>query len=225
METLHNTINNALPPNFFPSESRRKEFFEFIDDFDHRSQIFWTLNNDFLRSYKFNKKNMNDQYRRRTFIRTTYCLIEGQLNIFLQMIDSFYRFHIITLTRDEYLKTNEKIEKKNGKTRPLYLSLEEKTKFAFWIVSKKIGGFDYQIDSNPTEWEKFKIGIQTRNNITHPKTISDLFVSNEQMILLYETFLWFNNEYRYVDNRISNVVTGKWISDQLLKDFHSSEKH
>jgi len=68
-----------------------KDLLPIIESFDQRDELFSILNNDVITARNATELQPGDQYLRRTFVRTTFAMIEGLLNVMNQTVIDFYK--------------------------------------------------------------------------------------------------------------------------------------
>jgi hypothetical protein len=69
------------------------------------------------------------------------------------------------------------------------LSLKSNLQFAFRMYAKA-AGVEYSLPKGEAEWDKFKRSIKIRDRLTHPKKPADLQVSDEDMRMVAEAYVW-----------------------------------
>jgi hypothetical protein len=63
-------------------------------------------------------------------------------------------------------------------TRRTKISLEANLRFGFKLLAKA-GTLPSELDVSGSEWQSFRRAIKIRDRITHPKSVSDLNISDE----------------------------------------------
>lgn len=62
-------------------EKDKEDFLSLLDSFDTRDKLFYALLEDFQTANDLLKRQFQSQYNRRTFVRTSFAMIEGLLNV------------------------------------------------------------------------------------------------------------------------------------------------
>jgi hypothetical protein len=139
------------------------------------------------------------QPNRRLFIKTAFSFIEGLAFILKQEVLIVEANKKNTsLTPEELLLLKDKVPSlgNNGlaseserfaKTVPNVL-------FAFKIYAKTSQIAD-PVDSKPSEWKPLKKLVHVRNRITHPKSLSEMTISDNEFMEAYICFLWLRHCY------------------------------
>jgi hypothetical protein len=70
------------------------------------------------------------------------------------------------------------------------ISLEANLRFAFKLLAKACS-VPFELDLSGSEWPSFRRAIKIRDRITHPKSVSDLNISDEDANDVSEGFGWF----------------------------------
>jgi hypothetical protein len=66
-------------------------------------------------------------------------------------------------------------------------------RFAFDILAKVEGG-DFSLDVSHQGWQLLQRSIKVRDRLMHPKALSDLHVSNEEIRSALRAFIWFESQ-------------------------------
>lgn len=163
------------------------------------SQLFYLLKQDVIELHEFGKKNETDQAWRRSLYRAVFSWIEGvvyqikQVAIYTQ--GGFYQagFSPEDLI---FLKEESYFLKENGKVKTRYNNFSEIDKNLRFAFLKIVEGFNIstKLEVEGNGWEQFKKAVKIRNQLTHPKSLEDLTVTDEQMIILIDTASWFDTQ-------------------------------
>ncbi len=175
-------------------------------------------------------------FDKRNFFRVTFSTTEGIISILkTDCLETVVDKKIALSTgenaflREEtyYLKSNGSIELK-----PNFINLKNNIK-AFFLLSKKVYGFDYEPDFKSAGWNKFLKSIKKRNLITHPKSIEDLIVSDKEIEDLFIGIVWmYDNVINYfrlrstllekdLDEKYLELKSAKSINKQLMNQLDS----
>jgi hypothetical protein len=140
--------------------------------------------------------NPNDQLGRRTLIRTEFAVIEGAVSSHKQMVIDYCKRNGLELSQAEYALLHEESYEldDNGKPRiaEKFLKLPANLKFAFSMYASKIGGIEFALD--PSGWQNFLAAIKIRNRLIHPKSVSDLEVTDADMHCVMQAATWYFKE-------------------------------
>jgi len=194
----------------------QEDFLSFIDTFDRRDELYHALQNDVTLANHMLRKDPQNQFLRRTFVRTTFAMIEGLLNVSTDEILETHKNGFIELTNDEIEKLTERVVTKKGESRPKFLPLGVKVQFSFLIFAQKMGGFDYLLDTTTKEWEIFESAIGVRNQLMHPRTSADLTLDDKQLSIVLNASNWFLDQHRNLHNQVGEAVSKRSL-ENLLK--------
>jgi len=142
-------------------------------------------------------KNKDSQFIRRIYIRSVFAYIEGSIWVLKQVClkaksvkgknrkINIPEFAILTeQTYDLQNNGNIKVKTK-------IINLLDSIQFTFKTINKLFKGeIDYGIGGS--SWNKLIKAKNIRNRITHPKTESDMIVSDEEIVICEEVCGWFN---------------------------------
>ncbi|PJB00506.1 MAG: hypothetical protein CO128_00465 [Ignavibacteriales bacterium CG_4_9_14_3_um_filter_30_11] len=129
-------------------------------------------------------------FRRRNYVKTVFSSIEGILfamkRILLIHSDKLSDEEIINLQEYKLVGPPEhKLKKKIH-----FLKTDENVKFVIRTYEKaKTTGFTTNLKED--DWEKFRLSIEIRNRITHPKHSSDLLISEDEIETVMQAHDWF----------------------------------
>jgi hypothetical protein len=118
------------------------------------------------------------------------------------------------LTKDEKEKLTEQVVTKKG-LRPNFLSLGKKVQHSFLIFSRKMGGFDYSIDITTKEWTAFESSITIRNQLMHPRVISDLTLDDHQISTVLEASNWFLSQYANLERQVGAMASKRSLENMI----------
>ena len=152
------------------------------------------LHSDVMRALKYCKKfekevtaNVQDtdtfnewQYAFRCLIRSFFAEVEGVSHVMRQMVISAHERKKFHIKQEEFLKL--KTERRNSFIANFDLAFRY-----FPLLFKS----EFKIDKNQPDWNDFKIALEARNDITHPKDIACFFLSPDIYISLQKSIVWF----------------------------------
>lgn len=165
------------------------------------SEVRMSLANDVYACKEMIIHHDNDCWRR-SYIRAVFAYIEGSVFLFKQILLTDTELLEIKLTTAEfvYLKEESFQLSENGEiaTKPNYgIRLSQNIRFLFNIYNS-VYGIDCKVDASESSWNSFKEAMKARNNITHPKGLRDIVVSDEALKYAENTFLWFEQKTEHL---------------------------
>jgi hypothetical protein len=132
---------------------------------------------------KGRQRDKLSQPERRMYVRSAFATIEAWIYVIKQMA---LRAHpdpkcpTISEAERAFAQEHEYRLTESGDvvTRRTKISLEANLRFGFKLLAKA-GSVPSELDVSGAEWQSFKRAIKIRDRITHPKTVSDLNISDE----------------------------------------------
>jgi len=124
------------------------------------------------------------QPERRVFVRSAFATIEAEVYVMKQMAVSWHPGlkwrPTISEAERAFAQEHEYRLTDSGdvETRRAKISLEANLRFAFKLLAKA-GSVPSELDVSGSEWQSFRRAIKIRDRITHPKSVSDLNISDE----------------------------------------------
>ena len=123
------------------------------------------------------------QPERRIYVRSVFATIEAYIYVLKQIA---LRMHpdpkCPTISEAERAFAHEQEYRLTDSgdviTRRTKISLEANIRFAFKLLAKA-GSLPSELDVSGSEWQSFRRAIKIRDRITHPKSVSDLNISDE----------------------------------------------
>lgn len=147
------------------------------------------------------------QPERRMFIRATFASTEASIYVLKQtaliqrhnpMCPTISEAERTFAQEQEYKLTDTgEVEIRQAK-----ISLEANMRFAFKLLGKALS-IPSALDVSGSGWQSFKRAIKIRDRITHPKSVSDLTVSDEEVNDLAIAFGWLQASYTKAANEIN----------------------
>lgn len=134
-------------------------------------------------------KAENSPALRRSTVRAVFAAIEGllwQLKSGLDAPPAGESIGELAVLREETYSVDER-----GvlRTRPYYLPLPQTIRFLTRLVQRARPA--YNLDFNHPGWTYLLASLEVRHRLTHPKTLEDLNVSEEELGQLSAAFAWF----------------------------------
>lgn len=182
------------------------QWMDSLDRSDAHLRLVESLEKDFAIVLQELQVNRSDQLRRRTAIRTLFAYIEGTLFVLKQQVLEQCESKRIELGPEEYALLREWSYdlKDNGEPRlsDKFLRLAANMRFTFRVYAQKLGNAKFEIDTNDSGWKDLIEAIEIRNNLMHPKSITDLQINNAQLQRVLSAARW----YRSTVNKLSKLV-------------------
>lgn len=150
----------------------------------------------------------NNQAARRDFVRTVFVAIEGWLWEYRQQVH-----RTIGDTRDfspteaaAFAETTYTISD-TGKLREQMrqFPLGPIFRFATRVVEEEYG--KQIVDFSSKNWHNFNRAVAIRNRITHPKKISDLTLSDDDIAIVRASYEWLFETIAQVEEKATVVLT------------------
>lgn len=140
---------------------------------------------------------------RRAAFRAAFAWIEGTVYFLKQCAIKYSRLTDASFSDGELAVLLEKQynlkDTGNVKETDLYLESKSNLRFAFWAFAKS-RRVEFRIDASGQEWEGFRRAVHIRHRLTHPKSLSDLTVSDDDMALLKAVRAWFLAQLKAVSD-------------------------
>jgi hypothetical protein len=111
------------------------------------------------------------------------------------------------MDRDFKLTPSGDVEQRAAK-----ISLETNIRFAFKLLAKATEA-PTVLDVSGPEWRSLQRAIKVRDRITHPKNISDLTISDEELADVMIGFKWFMASHRKLGDDLRVIHEGKAQTD------------
>lgn len=151
---------------------------------------------DALAAEEFLDANDN-QFARRSYIRSMFVTFEGIVWLLKQVcLKARSKSGVRKFDPAEYaLLQDQTYElKKNGDTvvQTKFLRFPENFRFTVRIINRL---FNAQVDLGigTTSWDNFLRAVAIRHRITHPKSVDELYISDEEIQLSKNVSSWFND--------------------------------
>jgi len=141
---------------------------------------------------------------RRNFIRAVCANVEGTLNWLMYQLSK----NASALSGTEKLAFNEKqiVVKENGQVEEsrLLIKTKVKIKMVFKFLSKYPSGD--QIDLNDNNFSKLSSSFKVRDRLMHPKSDSDLEVSEAEVQDMINGYRWYIKGYQETLNPLKKSL-------------------
>lgn len=161
------------------------------------------LRQDVTELHEFGKERHADQAWRRSLFRSVFSWIEGMIfqmkQVALHTQGGYYQA-VFSLAEKTFLEEARYLLKDNGNTNTKYdnfINIEKNLRFAYLMITKGYSlSITLDIDNGDNGWNQFKNAIRIRNQLTHPKSINDLNVSDQDVKNLLGTISWFDKQIK-----------------------------
>jgi len=164
-----------------------------VVDWEPYKALIEILSNDLIAAgQELNQPDL--QLRRRTLFRAFFAQVEGETSLrkefaLLQHAERqtvFSEPELAMLREEQYVLAN------NGEVRvqPKFLRLTDNLGFSFKAFAKAFGS-SFELEVSGSGWDAFQRSIIVRNRITHPKTLTDLTVSDSAMEDIFKAIDWY----------------------------------
>jgi hypothetical protein len=131
---------------------------------------------------------------RRTYVRTVFSYIEAWMFATKQMCLSAHRFrHVAYPPADLAILREESYSlARDGEAivQTKYLKLDKHFRFVFRVFARSVNS-NYQLNVQDPGWGAFLQSITLRNRLTHPRSVTDLEVSDEDFETMDRARGWF----------------------------------
>ncbi len=163
------------------------------------------LRSDIERLMILFEDDWSDQFFRRLFIRAYWAMIEGQVYGIKQIT-----LHACILGSKNieaadhiFLSESEVFINSDGKktVKPAFKSALTNIKKTFKVADKYFE-VKWLPDFNSVGWQKIQNSINSRNEITHPKSFQSLVISDEFFQCHKDACMWFIQAYSELYNKI-----------------------
>ena len=160
------------------------------------------------------RRDPTSQFHRRTYVRAGFAYIEGHVYRLKQLILSLDNHKLglqsqrggapspnapavlTVLTGGDRLILEEQSfdvdDKGNSYAKQAFVRLDKNIKFAFRTFAKATD-IPFKLDLETAGWRAFQKATEVRNRITHPKSISDLSISDTEIDTVHNGFVWYLN--------------------------------
>lgn len=181
-------------------KERSKEFIQKVNIITQIIEI--AINDISLCADKIKEDEVNEQFWRRTYIRTLFSLFEGIIHMLRQLaIEPLYEGEEIGLSHYEICALKGEAYKISGNGKVVLKSYYTTISKGIMLINRclrKRNIIKEKIDPYGQAWEDFNHAIRIRNRITHPKVEDDLRITEEEFESFQSVTKWFIkliNEY------------------------------
>ena len=165
-------------------------------DWTPYKELIEVLSNDLIASGAELTKP-NTQFRRRTLVRSFFAQVEGEAFLRKRFALEQREGGDVEFSAAEFAILREEQYDLNNKgavrTQQKFLKLADNLRFSFRAFAKAFGS-SYSLDVSGSGWQSFKNAIDIRNRITHPKRLSDLNITEDNMKDIFAAIDWYKIE-------------------------------
>jgi len=142
----------------------------------------------------------------RSYIRAVFSYIEGNVNGFksISLKISNEEYGIQIKENEERKLRNVKLDKQTEEERESYITAKDNLSLALKSISTQ-HECDYVLNKQSNDSQNYLTSIKIRDRLTHPKSIQDFKVSEEDLAIVESTYNWFINEIRSLGESIDKV--------------------
>ncbi len=202
-------LNFALGANNYMTEPRKILY--------KMTGLVAVLQEDLSETHNETTRNDN-QFNRRKYFRAASSFIDGMLYSLKQATLELHREFSVKIIKEkaqkempllwnrmqprlspgEILLLEENIPdiSKKGlpKLKPAYFPFDTNLKFSFRLFAHVFKS-SYKPDYSNNDWNLLQASVKVRNRIIHPKSASDLEITNDEMSNLYKGLKWLVKSY------------------------------
>ena len=147
----------------------------------------------------------DNQFWRRTFVRSTFALIEG--NTFRMKQYALTQSHLFTgaevaLLKEESYELNEK---GIAYEQPKYVNISRNIRFAFQSFAHSFHS-NYTLKVDDKGWDCFKKALKVRDRLTHPKGLNDLNITDQEINDAMVALSWYSKSFGELFEMLRTVV-------------------
>jgi hypothetical protein len=147
----------------------------------------------------------DNQFWRRTLVRTSFAFIEGVVYRMKQLAFEVYSYEGTTLSRSEVAMLLEDSYELNDKGEPVskvnYIQITKSLRFAFKALAHSYG-VNHDIKVDDAGWDNFKKALKIRDRLMHPKRVSDLAVADTDRSLIDKAVGWFGENLHELQSKM-----------------------
>ncbi len=169
------------------------------------AEMYKELNSD-LEAARTAVSSSDEQFHRRTYLRTLYSYSEAMLFRMKQYLLDQGEVAKVSITPNEKLILDEqKVEMQSDGTlqrKELMTSHKNNIMFTLRFMTRKLE-LPRQPDFGSNGWNEYCASLEKRNAITHPKFPGDLIVTDSELLILKNADRWVQNEFANLLNNFA----------------------
>jgi hypothetical protein len=182
-------------------EETKEKFNKHINGLKESGELIDLLLEDVKSSLSIYSERRDDQFMRRNFVRTFFAAIEGHIYrmkqdaiLYHENEQQIFKPEEVNLLKEKsYEDKVDKQGKANRKEKDTYISFLPNFRFSIECYIKSLKS-NYNFDFSSNGWECLQKTVEIRNNITHPKSVSNMKIEDSDMEKVNTAFNW------YIDN-------------------------
>ncbi|MEX1014365.1 MAG: hypothetical protein WDZ80_04360 [Candidatus Paceibacterota bacterium] len=159
-------------------------------------------------------ESSNEKIDRRFYFRIAFSTIEASLSLIRKLLLEFHSNNEIKLKPAQLVLLNEKIfdVKDNGEIyeKPFFISFKRNIKFTFRLCTDVLN-LNFKVDYKEPGWQDLVKSNSLRNDITHPRKIDDLEISETQTSTLTNGIMWYMNNHQNLFDEIQKKMNQQTI--------------
>lgn len=165
------------------------------------------------------------QYKRRTFVRALFAMIEGTVYFLKQTTLSTGLSNGKLSVSDMLLLQDATPElRQNGETciKTKFIPIDDNLKFVIRML-KQVYEINISLGQGSSAWQDFQAAISIRNKITHPKSESDFLISDKDVETMRRVRSWFCEIIADAVKRISSfsaAISAHKSKSEVFKSIH-----
>ena len=131
------------------------------------------------------------QFRRRTFIRTAYAMVEGTCYHMRAICEFGNEIEGIDKMTGDVL--NKVLERPNPDGKNNYIRATEAIKISFKSLARVLH-YDFELNAGGSGWQSLDHTRVVRDRLAHPKQIEELDLTDNEIETAHAGFKWFFSE-------------------------------
>ncbi len=160
----------------------------------------------------------DQQYSRRVYVRTLFAMIEGvtyamKLALFV-IARNFGKPGDINVPELVILKgsTFDLNDKGEVREKEKHFRIKDNLKFTVKSVNRVLGS-SINLGVDTQDWANFVKTVKIRNNVTHPKSLADLVISDKDLACIRSVNSWFKEIVAAMMVALKNFFGGNYTKD------------
>jgi len=152
----------------------------------------------------------NSQVVRRTLARAVFAAAEGAISVLkneclrkAKVLPTIYTDAELAVLKEEQYGVRED---GTAHTRPLSVPTLANLRFAVAMVVRHPPGLRFSLDTGGGEWRALRDALQIRHRVTHPRTIEDSTIADDDLGALIAGGFWFVGVIRDLTVAVQNAV-------------------
>jgi hypothetical protein len=176
------------------AEKLKREFTDLVQIMAEVEAMQEILRNDILECAESISGDNKSDCGNRTFVRAVFALIEGGIYGLKQVALQLSKHERGNFTPAEVALLEDKSydldDKGRAQERTKFVPISSNIKFAFAALARAYP-VNYTLKTDGKGWDAFQAALKTRNRITHPKTVDDLKLTDDEVQQSADAATWF----------------------------------